>query len=114
VILPAERRGLYIDLLKMRRVLIEAAGIGALDQGRVDQHVLAHTAHLAVENEAAIGGYLAHPAALGLVRKKIETARHIGSRLLRVSFLGKRPGVERARDRRLLDDEMRIFGRQAL
>ena len=68
---------------------------------------LGHAAHLAAEEEAVVA-VAALPALLGLLGDGVEAlGDHVGDA---VGLLGREQqlGVERAADRRLLDDEARI------
>ncbi len=73
-----------------------------------------HAAQLAPEAQAALRQRLAVPAALGLLGERIEALGDIGGGALRLLAVLQHLRVERAGDRRLLDDEARIAAVQAL
>ena len=78
---------------------------------RCDLH---HAAQLAPEAQAALRQRLAVPAALGLLRQRVEPLGDISGGGLRVPCLLQELRIERAGNRDLLDDEARIAAVQAL
>ena len=107
-VLALERRGLGIDLLQMLRIVVELERIGRSDERPIHEMGLHHAAKLAPEAQASFGERLAMPAAFGLLGERIEALGDIGGSAPAPACRPSAPSDERARDRRLLDDEARV------
>ena len=103
--LRRKRGELAVDLLQPGGVLVELAGIGRIEERRVDDRDLVDAAHLALEAEAGRRREMPGPAALAFLGKPVEAPGDIGRGTLRLLGLGQDALVERAGDRHLLDDE---------
>ena len=113
-VLAAELGGPRIDFLQVGRLAVEAQRVGGADELAVERPGFLHAAHLAGEAQAAVGGRLAGPAALGLLGDDVEAAGDIGGGIGRLLRARQHFGVERAGNRRLLDQRARIARMQRI
>src|SRR5262249_52501262 len=101
--LAAQGAGARVDLLERRRQLVELAGVGRAEQRVVDRRHFLDAAHGALQHEAFALEEAAGPAALRLLRQRIEAPGDVFGRLPTLFGVAENRLAKHAGDRRLLD-----------
>ena len=92
-----------IDRLQRRRLLVELARIGRAEQRLIDNRNFLDAAHGALELKAFAFREAPLPAALGLVRERVETPGDVLRSGRGFLLVGEDVRMKHAGDRRLLD-----------